>query len=173
MSVWHQMYSMKIIKKYKLAFCSEREFISEDIIFQIDYFSKAKSVVLLEETLYFYYCSQVGSLSTKYRENRYLEEVRLSKELFRKLAIIFPEEVYKIQLQGMFLGRVRTCLMMEYLNENNKNFNMIIEDKYLKKIINDYPIERCKLSLRIFYYCIKQEWSTIIRILLHIRKMKK
>lgn len=40
MSVWHQMYSMKIIKKYKLAFCSEREFISEDIIFQIDYFSK-------------------------------------------------------------------------------------------------------------------------------------
>ena len=125
MSVWHQMYSMKIIKKYKLAFCSEREFISEDIIFQIDYFSKAKSVVLLEETLYFYYCSQVGSLSTKYRENRYLEEVRLSKELFRKLAIIFPEEVYKIQLQGMFLGRVRTCLMMEYLNENNKNFNMI------------------------------------------------
>ena len=80
MSVWHQMYSMKIIKKYKLAFCSEREFISEDIIFQIDYFSKAKSVVLLEETLYFYYCSQVGSLSTKYRENRYLEEVRLSKE---------------------------------------------------------------------------------------------
>ena len=164
---------MKIIKKYKLAFCSEREFISEDIIFQIDYFSKAKSVVLLEETLYFYYCSQVGSLSTKYRENRYLEEVRLSKELFRKLAIIFPEEVYKIQLQGMFLGRVRTCLMMEYLNENNKNFNMIIEDKYLKKIINDYPIERCKLSLRIFYYCIKQEWSTIIRILLHIRKMKK
>lgn len=173
MSVWHQMYSMKIIKKYKLAFCSEREFISEDIIFQIDYFSKAKSVVLLEETLYFYYCSQVGSLSTKYRENRYLEEVRLSKELFRKLAIIFPEEVYKIQLQGMFLGRVRTCLMMEYLNENNKNFNMIIEDKYLKKIINDYPIERCKLSLRIFYYCIKQEWSTIIRILLYIRKMKK
>ncbi|EME5381313.1 glycosyltransferase family 2 protein [Enterococcus faecium] len=173
MSVWHQMYSMKIIKDNNIRFHSEREFISEDIIFQIDYFSKAECVVKISETLYYYYCSQVGSLSTKYRKNRYDEEVKLAKELYRKLHEVLPVEKYEVVLQGMFLGRARTCLMMEYVHKNDENFKQIVNDPYLSIILDRYPIDRCNIELKIFNYCLKYRWSNVIKLLLYARKMKK
>ena len=54
MSVWKNLFSVDVIKKYQIRFCSERQFISEDAIFAIDYYRFAKKVVILNECGYFY-----------------------------------------------------------------------------------------------------------------------
>lgn len=43
MSVWHALYSMEIIRDNNIRFPSEREFISEDIIFDIAYLQKERT----------------------------------------------------------------------------------------------------------------------------------
>lgn len=37
-SVWNEIYSMNIIRKYGIRFPSEREYLSEDVMFNIDYY---------------------------------------------------------------------------------------------------------------------------------------
>ena len=63
MSVWHGLYSNKIIKKYSLGFHSEREVLSEDIVFQEQYLKYAKRVVYVPDTYYYYCFNNVGSLT--------------------------------------------------------------------------------------------------------------
>ena len=38
MSVWHAIYHKEFLDKHNIRFCSERDFISEDMIFDIDFF---------------------------------------------------------------------------------------------------------------------------------------
>lgn len=51
MSVCTGLYSMKVIKDYSIQFESERKMISEDFIFNIDYFSIAKGVTFIAERI--------------------------------------------------------------------------------------------------------------------------
>ena len=45
-SVWRGLYSMKLIKKNNLRFPSEREYISEDIVFNLDFFTDGFTEIL-------------------------------------------------------------------------------------------------------------------------------
>ena len=66
MSVWNVMYSMDIIRKYKIKFPSERKFISEDIIWDSEYYKYAKQVKVIDSTAYNYRITP-GSLTQKYK----------------------------------------------------------------------------------------------------------
>ena len=60
-SVWHGLYSMDIINANHIRFPSEREFISEDMVFDIDYFSCSKQVSFIEDCLYYYRLIYAGT----------------------------------------------------------------------------------------------------------------
>ena len=70
MAAWRVLYSLELIKKNNLRYPSEREFISEDIIFDIEYYSKAECVCGVENSGYIY-CQNAGSLTEKYNPERY------------------------------------------------------------------------------------------------------
>lgn len=72
MSVWHSLYSNDIIQKHHIRFRSEREILSEDIVFQELYLPHAKKVVYVSEPYYYYCFNNNGSLThAKYNPNRY------------------------------------------------------------------------------------------------------
>ena len=52
MSVWHALYSMEIIRDNNIRFPSEREFISEDIIFDIAYL-RDPAIVIRKDSITF------------------------------------------------------------------------------------------------------------------------
>ena len=68
-SVWGKFYKFEIFQKYGLRFRSEREVISEDAFFALEFYSKVSIVTIIPENLYFYY-SRAVSLSRQYREDR-------------------------------------------------------------------------------------------------------
>ena len=84
-SVWSWMYDMKLIKKNNLKFCSERQFISEDLIFQLDILPLCKTIVKCNKDSYYYYRVNDKSLSRSYKEDRFEKFKELHIEVCRKL----------------------------------------------------------------------------------------
>ena len=58
MSVWKCVYRKELLQDKGILFPSERELISEDIIFQIRVLSQVKRVCTLSEVMY-YYCERL------------------------------------------------------------------------------------------------------------------
>ena len=84
MSVWNVMYSMDIIRKYKIEFPSEREFISEDIIWDSEYYKYSKRVKVIDSNAYNYRITP-GSLTQKYKEN-----------MLKKICVLYSEMINRI-----------------------------------------------------------------------------
>ena len=66
MSVCIGIFCREIIEQNSIRFCSEREYISEDVIFDIEFMSHSHIVAINELAGYNYY-HNVGTLTTKYR----------------------------------------------------------------------------------------------------------
>ena len=91
MSVWHAIYSRNCIENNGIRFCSEKEFISEDIIFHIDYLQKVSKIGIIPDPMY-YYCKNIdsSSLTKTFREDRFDKYVILYKEIWGIIYCIFP-----------------------------------------------------------------------------------
>ena len=170
-SVWHGLYSMKIIQQYHIRFPSEREFISEDMIFDIDYFAHSQKVAFIEECLYYYRKNNGGSLTTIYNAERFNKEVMLYKEICRKMSYLLPEQAYLLRVQRTFLGRVRSCIMRaekQSLNPGN-NIKVMCKNPTVKSVICTYPYQQNKPLLRFFNFCLKHELVFLLRIMVRVR----
>lgn len=78
MSVWHSLYSNAIIQKQHIRFRSEREILSEDIVFQELYLPHAMKVVYLSAPYYYYCFNNGGSLThAKYDSSKYTRMISL------------------------------------------------------------------------------------------------
>lgn len=84
MSVWHSIFKRMFLLKHHIQFCSERDFISEDMMFDVDFFGVANNIVFIPEAHY-YYCYNDNSLSRRFDLKRYSRTVVHYKELIRRL----------------------------------------------------------------------------------------
>ena len=170
-SVWHGLYSMEIINKYNIRFPSEREFISEDMIFDIDYFSHSQKVTFIHDCLYYYRKNNEESLTSVYNENRFNKEIILYKEILRKMSLLMPEQKYLYRVQRTFLGRTRSCIKraVKQLTEPREEIKKICKNKTVKKVLDSYPYQENKISLFIFNYCLKHEYSGLLQLMVKIK----
>jgi len=76
MVVWRGIYKRSILADNDIWFHSERDYLSEDIVFDYDFLPKCKSLAYIPDTCY-YYCYNGQSLSHTYR-----------KEVFRKVSTL-------------------------------------------------------------------------------------
>ena len=76
MCVWRSIYKKDILDKYNIRFESERKFISEDILFNIDFCMNSKRVSFIDNT-YYYYCFNSESLTKTYKSDRFEKDLIL------------------------------------------------------------------------------------------------
>lgn len=83
MSVWHSLYSNEIIQRHNIHFRSEREILSEDIVFQELYLPNSQKTLYLPEP-YYYYCFDNNESLThaSYDASRYTRTLALYKCLY-------------------------------------------------------------------------------------------
>lgn len=138
MSVWHSIFALDFLRKNNIKFCSEREYISEDLIFDVDLFSVITNVTYLPNRGY-YYCQNKSSLSQVFREDRYQKEVVLYSELARRMRTygFSNEDMYSLYYS---LFRITRFLMRDMSIQNIDNsikkrlFNQILNDEDIKQI---------------------------------------
>ncbi|MGU8778425.1 glycosyltransferase [Clostridium perfringens] len=173
MSVWHALYSMKIIKEHNIKFPSERIFMSEDISFHIDYLRYSKSATYIDNCLY-YYRENENSLSKKFDENRFKRQKKLYFQILDKLSVFLEEDEYLLREQRRFLGGVRGRIIDIVLfgNENKiKKIRNVTEDDLVKNVLSKYPYHKNPNKHKIFNFLIKYRQNYLLYIVTSIYQL--
>lgn len=169
MCVWRSIYKNSIIKENNILFVSEREFISEDIFFNIDFLMKAKRASLISNT-YYYYCYNDNSLTKTFKEDRFEKNKKL---YYGIIAYLEKHDIYdektEIGVCRLLLGYIRGLIKDESNNnvykftEKLKRIKNIVNDELVIKIINNR--KRNNFKRNIFDYFIKIKSSVILFML--------
>lgn len=161
MSVWNVLYKLSIIKNNNIQFPSERELISEDLIFDFFYYQHVKKCKILDNSNY-YYRSNPTSLTMSYRKDRFKKTIVFYQHLNKLMNDnSFSNEAF-IRFKKLIFIYVRMCIQQEKKKVSNLklkdcllNIKRICEDKNLKKILEEYPVNQLEFKQKIFIYCIK------------------
>ena len=165
---------MDIIRNNHIIFPSEREYISEDIIFHIHYIPLTKHIAI-ENTANYHYCDNGSSLTKKYNPNRFIMEKRLMKKEISELEKIFEKDEFIQRLYKAFLGRVRYCIKQEVLLNSKKikirkNIKAICSDETVQDIILNFDDKKIQITKRIVNFFIKKKLVFALMIVFRIKK---
>lgn len=162
MSVCTGMYKISIIKENNIRFYSERDLISEDYIFNIDYFSVAESVGFIPGN-YYYYRINTNSLTRSYNPDRFIKNIVLYEFLLKRLELLYAREDYKNRLDRMFLGRVRNSIVQS-INAMHplREIKNICNNSVVCNVLKTYPYLKNPLKQRIFNFMIKYKITGLL-----------
>lgn len=170
MSVWKVLFSTDIIRTNKIKFPSEREFISEDIIFDLQYYMRAKNVTISSNCGY-YYCDNFNSLTMCYRANRFELQKKMYFELCNRTKEADLYEMAGERIANNFISNVRHCVKLEvkYAKQNGKKFAFnnikeICNDNDLQNVWKKWDNTKVSLKPRIFNFFIKKKMIILILI---------
>lgn len=156
------LYSAKIIKENKLKFVSEREFISEDLLFNLDFLSKSEKVCQLPYTFYNYFVNET-SLTNNVKTNRMDGYEKLYKELNLRYSDFSCSQEWRVRTDRMIIGYVRHDLLT-YLRqritykEKKEFFYRIVNNHLWRKIWGEYPLFKMPAKHLIFGLSQKYKW---------------
>lgn len=173
------LFKKKVINDHEITFVSERELISEDMIFDIDYIPCCKRIVHTSDALYFYRFNP-DSLTTHYVPDRFEKNVTLCHAMESRLARVYASDVYEESLNRYFLKITRVSLMEEvaHIKQNGwstakDNIRRIAENEELEEVMDSYPIKLMPLTQKIFFFALKHKMYLLIAILIKMNTMTK
>ena len=150
MSVWKGLYANAIIQEQGIRFPSEREYISEDIIFHMQYLLYAQRIAI-EETPLYYYCDNGTSLDQ-----------------------IFEPDIYRQRLYKSYLGRVRRCIAQEvFMNPERqvarKNIRRICSSPIVQDVIKKYDSHNLHWTKQLTNRLIQHKWTSALIIVFRLK----
>lgn len=162
------LYRRNIIEENNIRFVSEREYPSEDLLFNINYLAHCNSICILPE---FYYNYRVNQFSISHK-------VKLDKfESFKKLYYYTLSECdkltlcdYKERVKRMFMGYMRSYILqiVKFQTPLKKQLEVIrniCNDKIWEEIIKDYPIDTMPVLHKLFTLAIVRHRVMLLIIL--------
>lgn len=172
MSVWRLLYKRDVIERNGLRFLSERDIVSEDLPFQVDFFLHAENVLLLPYTFY-HYCLNGTSLTSTFKDVKY--------DRFRKLYVLLKDKIKNIeggQLRAdRFLIYYTRYHLMDMLKAAYKNkfvhTQYIVNDHVWENMRQEYKLTYLSRINQVFYWLVlhKQVALTLLYIAL-VNKIK-
>ena len=175
MCVCGTIYNAEIIKKYQIKFPSEREFISEDLIFNIDFMQYANGACTISDVGYNYRVNN-NSLTTSYRSDRFEASKYFYLETRRKLRMLEYDEMTFLRLDRMFFIYIKMSIGQECKSnfslsktEHIENIKKICSDKTVRKVIHYYPKRYLGIKQNIFLKMVDFKLVNCF----YIKKMRK
>ena len=163
MSVWHSLYKKEIIDKYNLCFVSEREYVCEDIPFQVDFLTRCHSMVVLPFVCY-YYCLNGASLTATFKQDKFEKYVKLRELLIDKLG---TSRDIILRIDRFFIGyaRVQTT---QLLASTEKQKLRILRDISLhpvwKEVKNEFRADYLPMSQCVIYWLTYHHFINMLYI---------
>lgn len=167
MSVWHAIFRKELFDKHNIRFVSERQLISEDLVFDIDYLYHCNKVVYLPEAFY-YYCDNGASLSRKVNKTRYERNKQFLVAIEEKLSAIYPRERYILHFQRQQIHRLISSISQSIkIPELELTIKSIINDNAWRDLWQTYPFRRMNWQHRLYFFVLR---TKCLRWLLSLRK---
>lgn len=161
MSVWHSIYRKDIIVQNDIKFISERDYVSEDIPFQIDFLKHCNRISFIPDIMYFY-CYNQGSLTKSFNIGKFDKVKALYKLLSQK---VMGCQNGELRVKRLFIGYIRAMLRLIVSTPINKKlkkeyFKHIINDQIWNEIKNDYKLSYLPIHQHIMLWCIYNKFYT-------------
>jgi len=149
------LYSREVILHSNIRFHSERNYISEDLLFNLDFIRMSNVIAELPKTFYYYY-TNTSSLSNTLRTDRFekykfLRAYLLDRYDYQELNNEFTQRVDK-----MFIGYVRNA--MEHIananvsgTQKNKLLSEICADPIWGQLVKQFPIRKLSIPKRLIF----------------------
>ena len=175
MCVWTNLYRRELIESEQIRFLSEREYLSEDICFNLQYLLSCKVAVMIPESLYCYRYNPT-SLTSRYKGDEYQKAVALYNKVQSWAKQAKREEFKEFRVERFFLTKVRELMFrlcgsdMTY-REKVKMCKNILGDNTLQDVIHRYPIQRYKLKYKAPVYLMK--WKKATGVVFLFRNMSR
>ena len=178
MSVWKNMYFRKFIEENQIKFYSEREYVSEDAIFQLMAIPKMKKV-RLSTNCYYYYCQNDNqSLSTTFRESKFEEYKKLYLKEYELLKTNGIVETGKYYIATTFLGNIRAHIKQLSLSQYSKKrkkelVEKIEKDAMVQTVLKWYPYNRTSMKQWLFSIALKNNWTWVVLLFGKLQGMRR
>lgn len=175
MSSCMAIYSTKLIRKYSLKFPSERQYISEDLIFNINYLTKCNKICISDCVGYFYVTVN-SSLTRKYNPDRLYKQIVMTQKIVELTKEIGIFTLCESRIYNNFMTWVRAILKSEqnrYLEIGfKKSLDRIVEickNDYVKEVSNKYDNFGVKKSSKIINILIKRKSALLLWIIMFVK----
>ena len=178
MSACKGIYNNHIIDAHDIRFQSEREHISEDLVFHFDFFQHAKKALIVP-SLYYYYCENMSSLTKQYQRDRFIRNVefyRYINTVLKKYKYSYEDRIYS---QRMLISRARVVIshiVQEYPFFKRQARNEIMDicnSPDLQEVLCSYPINHLPLLQRVFTKEIKKRHWALLYLLSYANIIRK
>ncbi len=170
-SVWNALYSMEIIRNNNIRFPSEREYIAEDMVFDIDYYRYSNTIAIVNSPGYCYRVTP-GSLTMKYNPERFEKVVFLFKEVFERLTDRGWGEECVLRANRQFFLYLRACIRQQETTISGKtkaealaSIRGICEDNFTRRCVENYPAEKMGFAQRTFLGLVKSKKARLLYLL--------
>lgn len=177
-AVWARIYKRQVIADHSVRFVSERKYISEDIIFNLDFLRHAVCAVAVPDISYHYNCTNADSLSKIHRSDRVRMDIRLKRCMERKLNEIFENREYVLYLQRFLIMRVAFDLVQEVLYHDRRDrsyplkgsVRAILSNDELQRVLRAYPWWRLPFQRRILAGVMRFQMADLLILSIRIRQ---
>lgn len=160
MSAWAMLLSMDVIRRSGWRFVSEREIVAEDVYSLLQLCSHLDRVAVLPEALYFYRTNE-GSLSRKYRPDRYEAISHFYQASIRLCQRLQYSEEIRHRLCTPYLSFTITALKQEVAVHDRKTalsrLRVIIDDAQLQNILRRVRRDKIGLKKRILFWTMRNK----------------
>lgn len=179
MSTCIGIFKRSLINDNNIRFVSEREYISEDAIFDIAIYQAAQRVSFIDSGGY-YYCYNGASLSQSYKPDRFEQFKKLCQYEMDILKESPVAEICKIRIYSTFLGNLRAMLKQEAvhgvqtksLKFIKNRMKTIVNDSFLQKVLKEYNYSNLPKKQKISCICLKNKWWRLTFVLSYLQSRK-
>lgn len=177
MSIWKNLFRHEVIKKNNLIFQSEREMLSEDALFMIDFISCINSAVGISGAFYNYFRNG-ESISKSYKKDRFEKSLVFVDEVEKRFIKDIDQATYQVYIDRFWQAMCRVICSQEIMHAKENNVKFSLLRKRLKAIatnaltvrtLKNYPIKKLPFKQRIFAYGIKYKLYLLLKILVDLR----
>lgn len=169
------IYRLKVINDSSVRFCSGKDFISEDYIFNIEYMLACRKVVFLDQILYFYR-KNLNSATRIFKEDRFQKAIVFTAKLKELLyRIKYPHE--DLVIMGYLINFVRSYYRNLYnsadipLSRKKKIFGDVNRHPIMRDIFEKYPSSKLPLGQRMVFVCGAKNMFYCCRALFFFRNV--
>jgi len=177
MSIWKNLFRHDIIKKNSIVFESEREMLSEDALFMIDYISCIEKATGINEAFY-NYCRNGDSISKSYKKDRFEKSLVFIREVEKRFKKDIDPGEYQIYMDKFWQAMCRVLCAQEILHAKENHIRYTDLKQRLKAVcvhsqtvrtLQSYPIGKLPFGQRVFAYGVKYRLYFLLKVLVELR----
>ena len=159
MSVCLALHKRSVIEENHIRFTSERETLSEDLIFDLDLLPRMNCIVCIPDCFYHYRVNE-NSLSHFYSMEKFLRTHSFLELVNNRLKQIYNEDEFKIHylrlmftyLRGSIGGIVHT---RDLFYTKLTNIKTVLNDDIWKELLTTYPYRRMSIKHRLYFFALR------------------